>query len=99
MRFLRFDTEAWAALVADRLRQSGHELSSKDLAEIRRRVDSHAAYLPQLLPTAQNAVRAVGRQQAPSITGSQTQPALYLSPDSPDLQLFGYCPTAGRQLP
>ena len=45
MRFLRFDTEAWAALVTDRLRQSGHELSSEDLAEIRRRVDSHAAYL------------------------------------------------------
>jgi hypothetical protein len=45
MRFLRFDTEAWASLVADRLRQSGLDLSPKDLAEIRRRVDSHAAYL------------------------------------------------------
>jgi hypothetical protein len=67
MRFLRFDTEAWAALVADRLRQSEHELSSEDLAEIRRRVGQSCSLSPQLLPAARGAVRAVGRQQTPSI--------------------------------
>jgi hypothetical protein len=67
MRFLRFDTEAWAALVADRLRQSGHELSFEDLDEDTPARRQSRSLSPQLLPAARDAVRAAGRQQTPSI--------------------------------
>lgn len=41
-RFLRFDTDLWSRMVADRLRQDGHEISTEDREELRKRIESYA---------------------------------------------------------
>lgn len=41
-RFLRFDCELWARMVADRLRHEGYDVSEKDREELRRRIESYS---------------------------------------------------------
>ena len=42
MRFLRFDTELWSRMVADRLAQTGHHVTAEDREELRKRIESYA---------------------------------------------------------
>jgi len=42
MRFLRFDTDLWSRMVADRLAQTGHKVTEEDREELRRRIESYA---------------------------------------------------------